>query len=258
MLDVATVLNTSGGESLQIPSQATYSTGTVTAEAATFGASAPTFNSFVTLGAFKYSFLAQLSSELINDEGVDLLGFLARQTANALGYAVNTVLTTGTGTVQPTGVVSASALGVTGGTGVGGAFTHDKLVDLAYSVDAAARRMPGFALMMNGNSIGKARQLQDGGGHYVFQPSLSDSTPDRLLGFPLVENPACASIGTSVKSVIAGDLSSYLVRQVGGIKLDRSDEFAFGDDLVTFRAQIRVDGNLPQTSHIKHFVGGTA
>jgi hypothetical protein len=36
--------------------------------------------------------------------------------------------------------------------------------------------------------------------------------------------------------------------------LDRSDDFAFNAGLVTFRATFRVDGDLPQTSHIKHLL----
>jgi HK97 family phage major capsid protein len=79
-----------------------------------------------------------------------------------------------------------------------------------------------------------------------------------VLGFPLIENPAMADPATSAKSLIAGHLPSYLVRQVGGIRLDRSDDFAFSSDLVTFRATFRVDGGLPQTSHVKTFIGNAA
>jgi HK97 family phage major capsid protein len=53
-------------------------------------------------------------------------------------------------------------------------------------------------------------------------------------------------------------MPSYYVRTVGGIRLDRSDDFAFNADLVTFRASMRVDGNLPQTSHIKTFIGAAS
>jgi HK97 family phage major capsid protein len=67
-----------------------------------------------------------------------------------------------------------------------------------------------------------------------------------------------ASTGTSNKSVIFGHLPSYFVRQVGGIKLDRSDDYAFNAGLVTFRATMRVDGNLPQTSHVKYFIGAAS
>lgn len=258
MLDVATVLNTAGGENLQIPSLSAYSTGTVTSEASTIGESDPTMNSFITLGAFKYSFLTQVSTELIEDSGVDILSLISTNVGNALGYAVNGALTTGTGTVQPKGVVAAAGSGITGGTGVSGAFTYDNLVDLIYSTDAAARQLPGFAVMASGNAIAQMRKLQDGAGQYVFQPSLADGTPDRVLGFPLIENPAMASVATSAKSVIAGHMPSYMVRSVGGIRLDRSDDYAFADGLVTFRATFRVDGNLPQTSHIKYFAGGAS
>jgi HK97 family phage major capsid protein len=102
------------------------------------------------------------------------------------------------------------------------------------------------------------RLLQDGAGNFVFQPSMADMTPDRVLGFPLYENPAMADTATSAVSVIAGHFPSYYVRTVGGIRLDRSDDFAFSSDLVTFRCSYRVDGNLPQTSHVKKFTGAAS
>lgn len=257
MLAVSTELATAGGENLQIPRLSTYSTGTVNSEAATFGESDPAFSAFITLSAFKYGFLTQVSRELLEDSGVDVLSLLATNCGNALGFAVNTALTTGTGTVEPTGIVTASGSGLIGGTGLAttGAFTYANLVSLAYSTDAAARALPGFGFMAKGSSIAAMRVLQDGSGRFVFEPSMSMATPDRVLGYPLYENPAMAAIGASAKSVIAGHFPSYYVRTVGGIRLDRSDDFAFSADLVTFRCSYRVDGNLPQTSHVKYFVG---
>jgi len=259
MLDVPTVLNTAGGETLQIPSLSAYSSSsTVTAQGANFSESDPTMNAFTELKAFKYGFLIQVSRELIEDAGVDLLGFLADQVGNGLGFNVQTALTTGTGTVQPNGIVSASAAGGTGGTGVSGAFTADNLIDLYYSLDGAARLLPGVGWMMNGAAIGAVRKLKDTAGNYIFDPAASGDRRDLLLGKEVYENPHMASPGTGVKSVICGHFPSYYVRTVGGIRLDRSDEYAFNADLVTFRASMRVDGNLPQTSHIKHFVGAAS
>ena len=257
MLAVSTELATAGGENLQIPRLSTYSTGTVNSEAATFGESDPAFSAFITLSAYKYGFLTQVSRELLEDSGVDVLSLLAMNCGNALGFAVNTALTTGTGTVEPTGIVTASGSALIGGTGLAatGGFTYTNLVNLLYSTDAAARALPGFGFMAKGSSIAAMRVLQDGAGQFVFTPSMSDATSDRVLGYPLIENPAMAAIGASAKSVIAGHFPSYYVRTVGGIRLDRSDDFAFSADLVTFRCSYRVDGNLPQTSHVKHFVG---
>jgi len=257
MLDTSTTLRTAGGENLQIPSQAGWSTAAITGEGTAIAESDPFFNSFITLSAYKYSFLVQLSRELIDDSGVDILAFLATQTGNALGFKVNADLTTGTGTNQPNGVVTASTLGETGGTGVTGAFTADDLIDLAYSLNGAARRLPGVGWMMNTASLGVVRKLKDNNGAYVFSPALADGN-DRVLSYPVFENPAMANTGLSAKSVLFGHLPSYYVRMAGGLRLDRSDDFAFSADLVTFRATMRVDGNLPQTSHIKHFIGNAA
>jgi len=258
MLQTSTILNTASGENLQIPSLAQYSTAAITGEGTAIAESDPVFNSFITLGAYKYSFLVQLSTELIEDSGVDILGFLATEVGNELGYRVNAALTTGTGTNQPKGIVAASAAGVTGGTGVTGAFTADNLISLVYSVDTAGRRLAGSGFQMNSGSIAKMRSLKDTAGNYVFSPALNADAQDLLLGYPVFENPAMAATGTANKSVIFGHLPSYYVRQVGGIRLDRSDDFAFNTGLVTFRATMRVDGNLPQTSHVKHFVGGAS
>ena len=258
MLETSTILNTAGGENLQIPSLSAYSTGTVTSEAGAIGESDPTFNAFKTLGAYKYSFLTQISREMVEDAGVDILGFLATQTGNALGYAVNGALTTGTGTVQPTGIVTAAGSGITGGTGVSGAFTADNLIDLVYSVDTAGRTLPGTGWQMNAQAIAAVRKLKDSAGQYLFSPSLSADARDLLLGYPIFENPAMAAPATSAKSVIFGHLPSYFARTVGGLRLDRSDDYAFQNDLITFRATMRVDGNLIQTSHVKYFAGAAS
>ena len=259
MLDVPTQLNTTSGETIQVPSLSAYSSSaTVTAQGANFSESDPTFNSFVNLGAFKYGFLIQVSREMIEDSGVDLLGFLADQVGNGLGYNVQNALTVGTGTVQPQGIVTAAGSGITGGTGVSGAFTADNLIDLYYSLDGAARLLPGVGWMMNGASIGAVRKLKDTAGNYIFSPAADGNQRDLLLGRPVYENPHVASAATSAKSVIAGHMPSFFVRSVGGIRLDRSDDFAFNADLVTFRASMRVDGALPQSSHIKYFAGGAS
>lgn len=258
VLQVATVLNTAGGENLQIPSLAAYSTAARIAEAGPIGESDPTFNNFVTLGAHKYAFLVQVSQELLEDAGVDVQGLIAANVGNELGFRVGSALTLGTGTVEPSGIVTGAGSAVTGGTGVAGAFTYDNLVDLVYSVDAAARTLPGFAIMASTSAVARMRKLTSPGGDYVWQPSLQAGQPDRVLGYEVLENPSMAAVGTGAISVIAGHMPSYFVRQVGGIRLDRSDDFAFANGLVTFRAQVRIDGALIQSSHVKYFKGGAS
>ena len=261
MLDPAVTshITTAGGEALQIPSLASYSAGTAFAQGSAIGESDTVFNSFVTLNAYKYAFITQLSQELLQDAGVDIQALLAENTANGLGYSVGNKLTVGTGTVEPKGIVAAAGSGITGGTGVSGTFTAANILDLIWSVDTAARMRPGAGFMMNASSISKVRQLQSSGGYYIFSPAASADQRDLIGGYPVFENPHMASTGTGNKSVIFGDLKSYMVRIAGGgIQMDRSDEFAFNQGLVTYRSMIRVDGNLPQTSHVKYFIGAAS
>lgn len=253
MLSTSTILNTAGGENLQIPSLGAYSAtqGTVTAEGATFTAADPTFNAFRTLSAYKYGFLIQTSRELVEDAGVDILGFLAGQIGNSLGTTANSRLTLGTGTIEPNGLVVRAGSGVTGATTI---ITADNLIDLVYSVDVAGRVLPGTGFQMAGSTIGAVRKLKDNAGQYLFSPSLTAEARDLLLGYPIYENPAMAAVASAAKSVVFGHLPSYYVRQVGGIRLDRSEDFAFSSDLITFRAMVRLDGDLIQTSHVKTLV----
>jgi HK97 family phage major capsid protein len=260
MLDpnVVTIIQTNSGENLQIPRTSTYSAGSVTAEGATItNESDPTFGQFITLGAFKYAFLTQFSREMVEDSGINLLDFFARQAATGLGTTVNNALTIGTDTTQPNGIVTAAGSGVTGGTSVSGAFTADNLIDLVYSVNSPYRRR-GAAFQMRASSLAAARKLKTSDGDYLWAPSLQVGQPDTLLGFPVLENPDIAATGTAVRSVIFGDMSAYHVRQVGGINIARSDEFAFSSDLITFRVTWRGDADLPDANAVKYFIGGTA
>ena len=258
MLSTSTMLRTSSGEPLQVPSVSAYSTGAQTAAGSVLADSDPTFNSFITLQSWKYGGIIRVARELLEDTGVDLLGFLSDQIGIGLGTSINGALTNGTGTTQPTGIMNAAGSGLVGGTGVAGAFTADNLINLVYSLDPAARRRPGAGFQMNTASLATVRTFKDNYGRYIFEPSLSAEKNDLLLSFPIWENPDIASSATGAKSVIFGDLASYYVREVGGIRLDRSDDYAFANDQVTFRYTWRGDGALPQSSHIKYFKGAAS
>ena len=255
MLDVSQVIATSTGESLTIPTLTAYSTATIKGQGTAIAESDPVFSS-ITLGAYKYSFLVPVANELLNDAGFDISSLIAEQAGNAIGFAVNAALTTGTGTVQPTGIVTAAGSGITGGTGVAGAFTADNLIDLAYSLDGAARRLPGVGFMANTQSVGAMRKLKDSAGNYLYQVGVGQ--PDAFAGFPIYENPAMAAIGTAAKSVVFGHLPSYKVRMAGGLQIAQSSDYAFNTDVTTFRVLMRVDGNLTHSGHIKYFAGAAS
>jgi len=254
-----TVLNTGSGEAIQVPKTTAHSTpSAIVAEAGTLLPSDPAFGQ-ITLGAFKYGMLLQISNELLTDNGVDLEGYLALQVGRAIGNLFGTHMVTGDGTAKPRGVVTDATVGVTGGAGVTGKFTADNLIDLHYSVIAPYRASSSCYWMLRDASVAEVRKLKDTSGAYIWQPSLQVGSPDMILGKPVVTDPNVAAVALSAKSVLFGDFSQYFVRLVSGVRFERSDDFKFDADLVTFRAVLRADAALVDlTGAIKVFVGNAA
>jgi HK97 family phage major capsid protein len=251
-----TVLNTTSGEVIQVPKTTAHSTGALVAEQAALSQSEPTFGQ-ISLGAFKYGVLIQASRELLADTGVDLEGYLAMQAGRAIGNALGANLITGTGTTMPRGIVTDATSGATGGTGVVGAPVYDNLVDLQYSVIAPYRDSSSCYWMMKDSTVGTVRKIKDTTGQPIWQPSMQLGAPDMLLGKPVVTDPNVAATALSAKSVLFGDFSQYFVRLAGGVRFERSDDFAFSTDMVTFRCILRGDGALVDlTGAVKFFTGG--
>lgn len=254
IVNYATVLSTASGENIEIPTTTSHSSGALITEGSTLTESDPAFAKR-TLGAYKYGLSIQVSSELLADSAIDLTGYLAMQAGRAVGNALGANLITGTGSSQPTGIMTSTTLGVTGGTGVSGAFTADNLIDLHYSVIAPYRNSASCGWLMRDATLATVRKLKGSDNNYLWVPGLAGA-PDTILGKPVVTDPNVAAVALSARSVAFGDLSAYYVRLAGGVRFERSDEFAFQNDLVTFRCIVRGDGILvDQTGAVKHFVG---
>lgn len=251
----ATILNTTSGETMTIPITTAHGGATLVPEAGTIPQNDPAFGTR-TLGSYKYGVLIRVPRELIDDTAVDLLGYLARQAGRAVGNVFGTDLIVGNGTAKPLGLAASTTLGVTGGTGVAGVPTFDNLIDLYYSVISPYRNSPDAAWLINDTTAGALRKLKDSSGRYLWEPSLIPGTPDTIFGKAIYTDPNMVGTGVNNKSVIFGDLSTYWVRLVGGLRFERSDEFAFDSDVTVFRCLIRGDGILTDTTGaVKHYVG---
>lgn len=253
------VLNTAGGETIQVPLASAHVTGAAVTQGASIPSADPAFTQR-TLAAQKFGALTQLSRELIDDTAVDLLGYLAMSAGRAIGNVFGTSLVNGTNNISG-GVLTGVSTAVTGGaaTGVVGAPTYNNLVDLEYSVIAPYRQSRSCYWLAADKTIGALRKLADNNGRPIWEPSAVLGAPDLLLGKPLVADPFMPALGASGRNVIAfGDFSQYFVRLVGGLRFERSDDFAFGSDLVTFRCLLRGDGNWGDTTAVKLYQTGAA
>jgi HK97 family phage major capsid protein len=257
----AEVITTASGEALVLPKTLTHpASGTITSEAAVIVDNDPTFVQG-TLLAYKYTSLVQLSSELLQDTGVDILGYLARAFGAALGNGAGAHMVTGDGSSKPHGVIAAAGTirRVFGGTHVGDGLTADGIIDLFYTV-TEPYAMNGEWLMKRA-TVGSVRKLKDSDGQYLWQPSLQAGAPDLLLGSPIRTDPNMPAAGTAAAStcIAFGDFSTFKIRDVGSVRFERSDDFAFANDLVTYRAILRTDSDLLDTTgSIGVIKGGTA
>jgi HK97 family phage major capsid protein len=262
-----TVLNTAGGETLQIPKTTTHSTAAITGTGAQIPTADPAFSQ-ATLAAYKYGVMLQVARELLDDTAVDLLGYLAMQAGRAVGNAFGSDLILGNGAgAKPAGLIFATSAspGVTGPVStaiptaswnVTGAPTYGNLVDLEYSVIAPYRQSRSCYWLARDATVGGLRKITDLQGRPVWEPSTVLGSPDLLLGKPLVADPFMPAVGANGFSIAFGDFAQFFVRLVGGVRFERSDDYAFGSDLVTFRCLIRGDGVLVDTNGVKVFKGG--
>jgi HK97 family phage major capsid protein len=231
-------LETASGETIKLPRVTAYSTVASTTEASAITESDATLSS-VNSTVVKVGFVTQLSSELVADSGVDLPAMLARNAGRDMGNAI--------GAAAVTAAVAAAAAGATTGTGYPGTLGtqstagqgFDWLITLFHSVIFPYRNRPSCSWLMSDVTAAAVRKVKSSTGDYAWQPSLTVGDPDTILGKPVYIDYNVADIAISVKPILFGDFSSLVTRIAGGFRFERSDEFAFNADLVTYRALVR-------------------
>jgi HK97 family phage major capsid protein len=244
LLQYARVINTTGGDNLQVPVLSAYSTGAIAAQGSAISSSDPTITN-ITLGAYKYGVLVPISKELLADAQVDINALVAREAGKAIGYAAGGHLTTGTGTTQPFGIVTGAGSAVTSGTA---GLSADDLITLLYSLDPEVRNDPSFAYMVSPTALAAIRKLKDTAGNYIWNVSNGQAS---ILGYNVVENVSMPAHTTGNKSIIAGRMTDFVVRQAGGIKVEVSDDYGFANDLRYFKVTARLDSKLALDSSVK-------
>ncbi len=257
----ATVITSETGEPLKVPKTTAFSAAAIVTEGSAIGTSDPTLGT-VQLDSYKYAFIVQVTNELIRDSSFDVTSMLAEQAGIAIGNGFGAHAITGTGTAQPNGIVTAASTGVTGGTGVVGAFTADNLIDLYHSVAEPYARSQSAAWIMRNSALAAVRKLKDTQQRYLFDAAIPPGmagASGTLLGRPIYADPNVAAVALNAKSVVFGDISKYWVRMVSGLRFERSLDYAFNSDQTTFRCIATLDGDLIDTTGaVKLFVGAAS
>jgi HK97 family phage major capsid protein len=87
----------------------------------------------------------------------------------------------------------------------------------------------------------------------VWQPALSAGDPDLLVGKPVYIVPQLPTMTANAKSIYFGEWSALKIRIAGGIRFERSNEYAFGNDQVAFRALVRTGAVTVDPNAVKYF-----
>ena len=247
--NVATVIQTEMGNPMSFPtSNGTSEVGELIPENTSATGQDPAFGT-LSLNVFKFSSkVIAVPIELLQDSSVDIEAFVLKRITDRLGRITNRMFTTGTGTAQPRGIVTAATSGVVGATGQTTSIAYDDLIDLVHSVDPAYRMSSQCGFMLHDTTMREIRKLKDDAGRPVFLPGydgLADAMPDTILGYPVTINQDMPVMAADAKSVLFGDFSRYYVRDVLQNTLHRFEDSAYAKlGQVGFLAWARSGGNL--------------
>ena len=248
MRQVAQIIQTEQGNPMNYPtSDGTSEVGEIVNENTAASALDASFGT-LPLNVYKYSSkVITVPFELLQDSAIDVEGFVNDRIVTRLGRIQNAHFTTGTGTGQPNGIVTAANTGKTGTTGQTLAVIYDDLVDLQHSVDPAYRANGKF--MMHDSTVKAIRKLKDSNGRPLWVPDfdggITAGMGGSLLGAQVVINQQMPVMAANAKSILFGDFSYYKIRDVMAMSL-----FRFTDSVYTTKGQVgflawcRSGGNL--------------
>jgi HK97 family phage major capsid protein len=253
MRAVATVIRTGDGRTINYPtSDGTAETGELLAQNATAAALDLSFG-VKAIGAYKYSSKSvAVPIELLQDSAVDIEAFVTKRLVQRLGRITNTHFTTGSGSGQPNGIVTAAGSGKVGTTGQTLTVISDDLIDLQHSVDPAYRQPGNCRWMMNDSSVKVIRKIKDTTNRPIFLPGYDNDipgkpggVPDTVLGDPIQVNQDIAVMAANAKSILYGDFSYYTIRDALDLQMYRFTDSAFAlKGQVGFLAFLRSDGQF--------------
>lgn len=241
--NVANVFSTASGNALPIPTaNDTSNVGAILAENTPAGVQDVAFNQTI-LNAYKYtSNIVLVSMELMQDSAFDLEAYLTRVLGQRIGRINNQHFTTGTGTGQPQGIVTAATLGKTGLAGQTTSVILDDIIDLEHSVDPLYRA--GAKYMFHDSTLKVLKKMKDSTGRQLWSPGIAYKEADTINSYGYQVNNDMAVMAANAKSILFGDFSNYWVRDVKDVQVVRFGEKYMDAGQIGFVAFSRADGKL--------------
>lgn len=212
----ATIVRTPKGGDYPIPTIVDNDTAEDHVEHATVSTSEVVFGEKVIGCGTIDSKLIKISLELLQDSALNMDVQLGQVLADRLANFVTKRHFLGVSSPW-NGLVGGAA--ATGDEFAADTPTYGELLKLYHGVKPAYRSSRSTAFVLNDATLMNLRLLTDDAGQPVWQTDLRSDAPDRLLGKPIVYAPDLAD-GT----VIYGDLSRFMIREVQDIVIRRLNE----------------------------------
>lgn len=177
----ATVLTTQQGNEILVPKVTTHGAAEWVAEGGDKPVTDEVFDQ-VALNAHKAARIIKVSTELLEDSGFDLEGYVARELGRSIGRLEAAAYATGAAnsTTTPKGLVTSATVGKTAASAT--AVTADEILDLVYSVSRPYRTNARF--LMTDAMVAIVRKLK-ANSEYIFTDSgtgnsITGGEPARL------------------------------------------------------------------------------
>jgi len=250
MREVCTVITTDKGGVLNFPTNNDVAnTGEWLAENGAASAQDTVFGN-VALNAWKASSDYMLiSRELMQDSKFDIEGYVNELIAERLGRLTNAAYTVGDASSKPNGVRDASTAGAV--TDVTAVVDFDDLLDLKHSVDRDYRQ--NAVWMLNDTVLRDLKKTAIASANQsLWQPGIVGGEPATIDGQRYVINNDLPDVAADSHSVLYGDFSKYIIRDVTGIEILRSDQLNMLKNQITLVGFMRTDGDLIDTAAVKH------
>ena len=238
--NLATVIRTSSGDR-KIPIVTSKGEAAWIDEGGQFPESDDSFGQ-TSIGAHKLATMIKVSDELLNDSVFNIEQYISKEFGRRIGTKEEEAFFVGDGTGKPIGIFNKTGGAETGVTAATTGITFDDVMDLYYSLRAPYRNKATWIL--NDSTVKAIRKLKDGNGNYIWQPSVREGEPDRILNRPYRTSIYVPELAAGSRVMAFGDFSYYWIADRQGRSFKRLNELYATTGQVGFLASERVDGKL--------------
>jgi HK97 family phage major capsid protein len=225
---------TSNGEPTKHPRRATFQAMAPIAELATYAKSNGSFATVSTTPQ-KFGAISQASLELLQDSATDIASVVLGGFEDSWALTVEAAVVAGTN-VTGDGILGEDAATTTAAVD---AVTADEILHHFYSGGMNAAYRNRAVWMFNSTTIEAIRKLKDADDNYLVA-GLTEGMP-RLLGRPVLEVPSMPDIEAGAKFGALVDPTAVILHVVRGLTVTRSDEYAWDEDLASWKGTVRAD-----------------